>query len=139
MTLETKLANCQQIIVSDISLGNTFITSLYQDLEDESKMIRLMLEAIPLPKHRPVEIQSSDRGPGVGSNERLVQIRMVETFKICNLDLQARVHCAPNDSPSHLAEKVMHSLNEHAGDGRTINIPEVELTELEDIGVLLNM
>ena len=139
MTLETKLANCHQIIVSDISLGNTFITSLYQDLEDESKMIRLMLEAIPLPKHRPVEIQSSDRSPGVGSNERLVQIRMAETFQIYNLDLQARVHYAPNDSPSHIAEKVMRSLNEHAGDGRTINIPKVELTELEDIGVLLNM
>ena len=102
-------------------------------------MIQLMLEAIPLPKHRPMEIQSSDRGEGVGSNERLVQIRMAETFQIYNLDLQARVHYAPNDSPSHIAEKVMRSLNEHAGDGRTINIPEVELTELEDIGVLLNM
>ena len=87
-----------------------------------------MLEAIPLPNHRSVEIQFSDRGPGVGSNERLVQIRMAETFQIYNLDLQARVHYVPNDSPSHITEKVMHSLNEHAGDGRTINIPEVELT-----------
>ena len=139
MTLETKLANCHQIIVSDISLSNTFITFLYQDLEDESKMIRLMLEAIPLPKHRPVEIQSSDRGPGVCSNERLVQIKMAETFQIYNLDLQARVHYAPNDSPSHIAEKVMRSFNEQAGEGRTINTPEVELTELEDIGGLVNM
>ena len=33
----------------------------------------------------------------------------------------------------------MRSLNEHAGDGKTIKLPEVELTELEDIGTLLNM
>ena len=64
---------------------------------------------------------------------------MAETFQIYNLDLQARVHYAPNDSPSHIAEKVMHSLKEYAGDGRTINIPRVELTELEDIGTLLSM
>ena len=56
-----------------------------------------------------------------------------------NLDLQARVHYALNDSPPHIAEKVMPSLNEHAGDGRTINILIVELTELEDIGTLLSI
>ena len=95
MTLETKLANCHQIIVSDVSFSNTFITSLYQDLENESKMIRLMLEAIPLPKHRPVEIQSSDKGPGVGSNERLVQIRMAETFQIYNLDFASMSALCP--------------------------------------------
>ena len=40
------------------------------------------LESTPQPKHWPVEVQSSDKGPGVGSNEHLVQIRMAETFQI---------------------------------------------------------
>ena len=52
-------------------------------------MIRPYLESTPLPKHRPVEVQSTDKGPGVGSNENLVQIRMAETFQIYNLDMQA--------------------------------------------------
>ena len=64
---------------------------------------------------------------------------MAVTFQIYNLDMQARVHYAPNDSESHIAEKLMCSLNEHAGSGKTIKLPEVELTELEDISTLLNM
>ena len=43
---------------------------------------------------------------------------LAETFQLYNLDLQARDHYAPNDSPIHIAEKVMRSLNEHAGDGK---------------------
>ena len=64
---------------------------------------------------------------------------MAETFQIYNLDMQARVHYAPNDSASHIAEKVIRSLNDHAGDSKIIKLQDVKLTELEDIGSLLNM
>ena len=33
----------------------------------------------------------------------------------------------------------MRSLNEHAGDGTTISLPTVHLSELESLDVLLNM
>ena len=33
----------------------------------------------------------------------------------------------------------MGSLNEYVGDGKTVDLPESPLTEMEDIGVLLNM
>ena len=71
----------------------------------------------------------------MGSHETIVQVRMAETFQLYNLDLQAR----PNDSPGHIAENVMCSLNEHAGDGKTVKLPEIHLTELEVIGVILSM
>lgn len=76
---------------------------------------------------RPIDIQTSDAGPGVSSHEKLVQIRMAEYFQVFNLDLQARIHYAPNDSRSHIAEQVMRSLNEATGDGRSIPIPKVPL------------
>lgn len=76
---------------------------------------------------RPIDIQTSDAGPGVSSHEKLVQIRMAEYFQVFNLDLQARIHYAPNDSRSHIAEQVMRSLNEATGDGRSIPVPKVPL------------
>ena len=58
-----------------------------------------------------------------------MQIRMAEYFQVFNLDLQARLHYAPNDSRSHIAEQVMRSLNEATGDGRSISIPNVPIFE----------
>ena len=52
---------------------------------------------------------------------------MAEYFQVFNLDLQARIHYAPNDSRSHIAEQVMRSLNEATGDGRSIPVPRVPL------------
>ena len=76
---------------------------------------------------RPIDIQTRDAGPGVSFHEKLVQIRMAEYFQVFNLDLQARIHYAPNDSRSHIAEQVMRSLNEATGDGRYIPVPKVPL------------
>ena len=76
---------------------------------------------------RPLDIQTSDAGPGVSSHEKLVQIRMAEYFQVFNLDLQARIHYAPNDSRSHIAEQVMRSLNEATGEGRSIPVSKVPL------------
>ena len=73
---------------------------------------------------RPIDIQTSDAGPGVSSHEKLVQIRMAEYFQLC---LQVRAHYAPNDSRTHIAEQVMRSLNEATGDGRSIPLPKVPL------------
>jgi hypothetical protein len=54
---------------------------------------------------------------------------MAEYFQVFNLHLQARLHYAPNDSRSHIAEQVMRSLNEATGDGRSISIPNVPIFE----------
>ena len=90
-------------------------------------------------KQRAVVVQTSDAGSCVSCHERITQIRLAETFQIYNLDLQTRVHYAPHDSRTHIAEKVMRSLNEHAGDGIAISLPIVNLSELESLDVLLNM
>jgi hypothetical protein len=60
---------------------------------------------------RPVDIQTSDAGPGVSSHEQMTQIRMAEYFMINYLDLQSRFHYGPGDSKSHIVEQVMRSLN----------------------------
>ena len=75
-----------------------------------------------MPRHKPIDVQTSDAGPGVGTNEKLVRIRNAEYFLINDLDLQCRMHYAPRDSKMHSVEKVMSSLNEAAGDGTTIEV-----------------
>lgn len=75
-----------------------------------------------LPRHRPVDIQSSDAGPGVGTSEKLVRIRNAEYFMVNDLDLQCRMHYAPRDSKMHSVEKIMSTLNEAAGDGTSIEV-----------------
>lgn len=59
----------------------------------------------------------------------MTQLRMAEYFMINCLDLQSRFHYAPNDSASHIAEKVMRSLNECLGDGRSIPVPFLPLCD----------
>lgn len=59
---------------------------------------------IPLPIftliiYRPIDIQTSDAGPGVGSHERMTQLRLAESFMINGLDLQSRFHYAPGNIP----------------------------------------
>ena len=55
------------------------------------------------------------------------------------MDIQVRVPYTPIDSRTHIAENFMRSLNEHAGDGATISLPIMTLSELESLDVLLNM
>ncbi|CAB3978002.1 Transient receptor potential cation channel subfamily A member 1 [Paramuricea clavata] len=76
--------------------------------------------------------QTSDAGPGVSSHEKIVQIRMSEYFMLNCLDLQSRFHYAPGDSSSHIAEKVMRSLNECLGDGRSVKVPTASLLDQHD-------
>ena len=64
--------------------------------------------------HRAIKIQTSDAGSVVRIKEKLTQSRLLEAFKVHNLDLQGRLHYAPGDSRVHFAEKMMRSLNEHA-------------------------
>ena len=73
----------------------------------------------------------------MSTKEKLAQIRLAEAFQVHNLDLQGRLHCAPGDSRVHIVEKVMRSLNEHAGAGHTIPIPSILLTSLVLPGELM--
>ena len=46
----------------------------------------------------PIDIQSTDARPGVGTSEKMVKIKMTETFIFGDLDLIARFNYAPRDS-----------------------------------------
>ena len=86
-------------------------------MKENTRRTRLSLDSLNLSKHRAIEIQTSDAGAEVRTKEKLAQSRLAEAFQVHNLDLQGRLHYAPGDSRVHIAEKVMRSLNEHAGDG----------------------
>ena len=137
--LKNKCENLLAVISSDLTISEVILISYYNELRDMSRAIRLEMETEDFPKHKAIEVQTSDAGPGVSCHEQITQIRLAEAFQIHNLDLQARIHYAPNDYRSHIAEKVMRSVNEHAGVGTTIPLPTVYLTELESPDVLLNM
>ena len=137
--LMQKLKNLLSIISSDLTISDQIITGTNHEIIEIARSIRLDMETEHFPKHRAIEVQTFDAGTGVSSHERITQIRLAESFQIHNLDLQARVHFAPNDSRNHTAEKVMCALNEHAGDGTSIPLPTVHLTELESPHILLAM
>lgn len=80
---------------------------------------------------RPIDIQTSDVGPGVSSHEQMSQLRMAEYFMINNLEHQSRFHYAPNDSSSHVVERVMRSLNECLGDVKAILVPSTSILDSE--------
>ena len=115
------------------------LLSKYAFLKSETRRVRLYLESMNLPKHRAIEIQTSDAGPGVNSKEKVAQIRLAEAFQIHSLDLQARLHYAPGDSRVHIQEKVMRSLNEHAGAGHTIPVPSIPITNIVSPGEIVTM
>ena len=113
--METDLKTCKG---DDES--RQILLSRYARLKANTRRTRLSLDSLNLPKHRAIEIQTSDADSGVRTKEKLTQIRLAEAFQVHNLDLQGRLHYAPGDSRVHIAEKMMRSLNEHAVAGHTI-------------------
>ena len=89
-----------------------------------------------IPKVHPIDIQSTDAGPGVGTSEKKVKIRMTETFILGDLDLIAHFHYAPRYSICYVVECVMSRLNGAAGDGNpiSVNYPEesMEATNISE-------
>ena len=65
-----------------------------------------------MPEYRPIDIQTTDAGPGVGVSESMVRLRLVENFLIKDLDFECCMHFAPRNSKSHPVERIMTSLNE---------------------------
>lgn len=98
--------------------------NIKQEVEETAKILDPLT-----PKFRPVDIQTTDAGPGVGTAEGLVRLRLTESFLIHDLDLQARFHYAPRDSKAHKVEQVMSALNDACGDGRFIDIQHNSLLE----------
>ena len=91
------------------------------------------------PLHKPIDIQTTDAGPGVGTSEELVRLRLTESFLINDLDMQVRMHYAPRDSKSHKVEQVMSALNEACGDGRFIDVPQTSVMDSLGEKKLLDM
>ncbi len=108
---------------------------LYVNITTLIGLIREELASV-IPKVRPIDIQSTDAGPGVGTSEKMVKIRMTETFILGDLDLIARFHYAPMDSKCHVVDRVMSRLNDAPGDGNPIslNYPEesMEATNISE-------
>ena len=129
--METDLKTCK----GDDESKQTLL-SRYAHLRANTRRTRLSLDSLNLPKHRAIEIQTSDAGSEVRTKEKLTQSRLAEAFQVHNPDLQGRLHYAPGDSTVHIAEKVIRSLVEHAGAGHTIPIPSVPLTSLVSPGEL---
>ena len=92
-----------------------------------------------MPEYRPIDIQTTDAGPGVGVSESMVRLRLVENFLIKDLDFECRMHFAPRDSKSHPVERVMASLNEAVGDGRFIDLEVKSVQEAFPQEELLSM
>ena len=74
------------------------LLSRYARLKANTRRTRLSLHSLNLPKHRAIEIQTSDAGLGVRTKEKLTQNRLAEAFQVHNLDLQGPLHYAPGDS-----------------------------------------
>ena len=91
-----------------------------------------------IPKVHPIDIQSTDVGPGVGTSEKMVKIRMNQTETLIHgdLDLIAHFYYVPRDSICHVVECVMSWLNDAAGDGNpiSVNYPEesMEVTNISE-------
>ena len=113
--METDLKTCK----GDDESKQTLL-SRYAHLKANTRRTRLSLDSLNLPKHRAIEIRTSDAGSGVRTKEKLTQSQLAEAFQVDNLDLQGRLHYAPGDSRVLIAAKMMRSLNEHAGAGHTI-------------------
>lgn len=122
----TKSKTYAMDLLNVLSVGGKDTESIearYLELEEHIKTLSEALETV-VPRHRPIDVQTSDAGPGVGTSEELVRLRLTEQFLIHDLSLQARFHYAPRDSKSHKVEQVMSSLNEATGDGRFIDLPQ---------------
>ena len=85
------------------------LLSRYARLKANTRRTRLSSDSLNLPKHRAIEIQTSDAGSGVSTKEKLAQIRLAEASQVHNLDLQRRLYYSPGDSRAHIAEKLMRS------------------------------
>lgn len=121
--LELKIKECK-IVQSKCE-------DLFSAITMKVKSLMQQLQHI-IPKHKSIDIQTTDAGPGVGTSEKLVKFRLAEMFIINDLDLQARFHYAPRDSKTHVVERVMSRLNDALGDGSFIPINRDNI--LEELG-----
>ena len=108
------------------------ITNAFGTVSGKGQKLSLSLETMKLPRHRPIDVQSSDAGPGVGKDEKIVIFRNAECFLINDLYLQSRLHYATRDSKIYSDEKITSTLNEAAGDGTSIKIDKPSLSEEEN-------
>lgn len=122
LALSTCLHDFVQVLPTLGTESPDDVNESFTTVSAEVHKLQSYLSRIGLPRHRPVDIQTSDAGPGVGTSERLVRIRNAEYFLINDLDMQCRFHYAPRDSKMHCVERVMSVLNEAAGDGTAIEI-----------------
>ena len=120
LALSTCLQEFLEVLPTLVSHDDT--QESYSKVCSEIQNLLGYLKTAGLPRHRPVDIQTSDAGPGVGTSEKLVRIRNAEYFLINDLDMQCRFHYAPADSKMHSVERIMSTLNEAAGDGTFIDV-----------------
>ena len=122
--MEVTLPNIEAELHSEKPNGTKFLQAMVQLKDAGKELLRFLQEVVRFPMHKPIDLQSTDSGAGVGTQQHMVQFRMAETFMLYNLQYQARFSFAGGDSKSHIAEKPMRHLNEATTDGNDISINE---------------
>jgi hypothetical protein len=120
-----------ELKIKESKLVQSTCEELFSSIVMSVKSLIQQLQKI-IPKHRSIDIQTTDARPGVGTSEKLVKVCMAEMFIINDLDVQARFHYAPRDSKTHVVECVMSRLNDALGDGSFIPINKDNI--LEELG-----
>ena len=130
-TSSKELRDCLHLVISTCRelqgrLGKQDFTfgecaALHEKAASDIKQLSKDLDTI-VPQFRPIDIQTTYAGPGVGTAAKIVRLRLAEHFLIQDLDLLARFHYALRDSKTHKVQQVMSYLNEAVGDGRYIDI-----------------
>ncbi|CAH3172435.1 unnamed protein product, partial [Porites lobata] len=95
MNLKGQLSKIAEMLAHHEVLSAEAQNTSYSAATASCKEIRIHLETSRLPQHKPIDIQTTDAGPGVSTNEKMSQLRLAECFMINGLDLQARFHYAP--------------------------------------------
>ena len=74
--LKNKCENLLSVISLDLTISEVILISYYHELRDMSRAIRLEMETEDFPKHKAIEVQTSDARPGVSCQEQITQIRL---------------------------------------------------------------
>lgn len=133
--LVLKLQLCEYKISSGSEISETECCSMYERSADCISEHPFFLNTAS----QAIDVQTTEAGPGVGTSEKMVRLRLTESFILNDLDLQYRFHFTPRDSKSHKVEQVMSALNEAVGDGRFIDIERKSVFETKTEAELLQM
>ena len=123
LILTDNLNLCNDIIdkVENVVVPGKDLVQPLDDVKKSCKRLIVFIDSLGLPKYRPVIIDLTDAGPGVGINNKEVYYRIGNEILICGYDYYARIHLAPGDSSQNEVERLQSSVGDAIADGGYIN------------------